>query len=183
MAAAYPRLRYFPAYAVPPDWVKPLIAVFTAARGQIDSAVTYEKRMESNEVLRVLTDGLKALGFVVEEGKTKLGKLPRPVFFGDEGTYLRTYEIDTFEPTHGIALEVEAGRATMGNAIYRDLIQASLMLDARFLVLAVPIEYRYLSKGKQMKEASYAKTYSVVEAIYGSPRLALPFEGLLLVGY
>ena len=71
----------------------------------------------------------------------------------------------------------------MGNAIYRDLIQASLMLDARFLVLAVPIEYRYLSKGKQMKEASYAKTYSVVEAIYGSPRLALPFEGLLLVGY
>jgi len=154
-----------------------------SARGQIDSAVTYEKRIESNEVLRVLTDGLKALGFVVEEGKTKLGKLPRPVFFGDEGTYLRTYEIDTFEPTHGIALEVEAGRATMGNAIYRDLIQASLMLDARFLVLAVPIEYPYLSKGKQMKEASYAKTYSVVEAIYGSPRLALPFEGLLLVGY
>jgi hypothetical protein len=50
-------------------------------------------------------------------------------------------------------------------------------------VLAVPVEYRYLSKGKQMKEASYAKTYSVVEAIYGSPRLVLPFQGLLLIGY
>ena len=29
----------------------------------------------------------------------------------------------------------------------------------------------------------YAKTYSVIEAIYGSPRLSLPFEGLLLIGY
>jgi hypothetical protein len=69
-------------------------------------------------------------------------KLPRPVFFGDEGTYLRTYEIDAYEPKHGVALEVEAGRATMGNAIYRDLIQGSLMVDARFLALAVPVHVR-----------------------------------------
>lgn len=179
----YPRWRFFPAYAAPPDWVHPVVGVFAAVREEIDSAVTFEKRMASNDVLRVLTPGLTGLGFAVEEGKTEIGKLPRPVFFGDEGEYLRTYEIDTFEPERGIALEVEAGRATMGNAIYRDLIQASLMVDANFLVLAVPIEYRYMSKGKQMKEASYTKTYSVVEAIYGSPRLVLPFEGLLLVGY
>jgi hypothetical protein len=179
----YPRWRYFPAFAAPPDWVGGIVSTFSAVRDQIDSMVTFEKRMESDAVLRVLADGLIGLGFVVEQGKQRTGKLPRPVFFGDEGTYLRTYEIDTFEPTRGIALEVEAGRATMGNAIYRDLIQASLMVDANFLVLAVPVEYRYMSKGKQMKEASYAKTYSVVEAIYGSPRLALPFEGLLLVGY
>jgi hypothetical protein len=88
-----------------------------------------------------------------------------------------------FEPTRGIALEVEAGRATMRNAMYRDLIQASLMVDARFLVLAVPAEYRYKSGARTAREPSYAKTYSVVEAIYGSPRLALPFEGLLLIGY
>ena len=105
------------------------------------------------------------------------------MFFGDEGSYLRTYEIDAFDVTQGIALEVEAGRATMGNAIYRDLIQASLMLDARFLTLAVPIEYRYASGKRTAKEPSYSKTYSVVEAVYGSPRLNLPFEGLLLIGY
>jgi hypothetical protein len=34
-----------------------------------------------------------------------------------------------------------------------------------------------------MREPSYAKTYSVVDAIYGSPRLALPCEGLLLAVY
>ena len=37
--------------------------------------------------------------------------------------------------------------------------------------------------GKITKEPRDAKTYSVAEAIYGSTRLALPFEGLLLIGY
>ena len=139
--------------------------------------------MESNAVLAELATDLATLGFAVEQGKTKAQKLARPVFFGDEGTFLRTYEIDAFEPTNGVALEVEAGRATMGNAIYRDLIQASLMVDARHLALAVPVEYRYKSGGRTVTEPSYAKTYSVVEAIYGSPRLQLPFAGLLLIGY
>jgi hypothetical protein len=177
----YPSWRYFPSYAPPPTWVAPLVGLFGASRTQIDSAVTHAKRMESNDVLNVLADGLRKLGFEVETGKAKAGKLPRPVFFGDEGSFLRMYEIDAFEPAQGIALEVEAGRATMGNAIYRDLVQASLMLDARYLTLAVPIEYRYGTR--PTREPSYAKTYSVVEAVYGSPRLNLPFEGLLLVGY
>lgn len=55
------------------------------------------------------------------------------------------------------------------------------MVDARFLALAVPLEYRY--GDRVTREPSYAKAYSVVEAIYGSPRLALPFDGLLLIGY
>jgi hypothetical protein len=138
--------------------------------------------MKSDLVLEVIADDLEGtLGFEVERGKKVAGKLHRPVFFGDRGTFLRAYEIDAFHKDLGIALEVEAGRATMGNAIYRDLIQASLMVDARFLALAVPLEYRYGQK--LTKEPSYAKAYSVVEAIYGSKRLALPFEGLLLIGY
>ena len=144
--------------------------------------VVHQQRMQSDDVLRVLADDLdEKLGFQVERGKNKQGKLPRPVFFGDQGSYLRTYEIDAFQEEYGIALEIEAGRATMGNAIYRDLIQASLIVDARFLALAVPVEYRYGER--PTKEPSYAKTYSVVEAIYGSRRLSLPFQGLLLVGY
>jgi len=139
--------------------------------------------MESDDVLRALTSGLLQLGFEIEQGKTKAKKLPRPVFFGDEGTFLRTYEIDAFDGNHGVALEVEAGRATMGNAIYRDLIQASLMVDARYLALAVPYEYRYKSGPRTVQERSYAKTYTLAEAIYGSPRLSLPFDGLLLIGY
>jgi hypothetical protein len=180
---SYPLWRFFPSYVAPPEWVTPLVTVFAAARAEIDSAVEHAKRMESDAVLAVIAPGLTALGFAVEQGKTKGGKLPRPVFFGDEGKVVRNYEIDAFSAEHGIALEVEAGRATMGNAIYRDLIQAALMVDARFLVLGVPVEYRYKTSGRTAKEPSYAKTYSVVEAIYGSPRLTLPFDGLLLIGY
>lgn len=180
---SYPRWRYFPSYSPPPSWVAPLISVFADERAAIDSEVTHAKRMESNDVLQAIAPGLTALGFAVEEGKKSAGKLPRPVFFGDEGRVVRNYEIDAFESQHGIALEVEAGRATMGNAIYRDLIQGSLMVDARHLVLAIPVEYRYTSGGKTAREPSYLKTYSVIEAIYGSPRLKLPFDGLLLIGY
>jgi hypothetical protein len=46
-------------------------------------------------------------------------------------------------PNQGSPETVEAGRATMGNAIYRDLVQASLIVDAKYLALAVPFEYRY----------------------------------------
>ena len=35
-------------------------------------------------------------------------------------------------------LEIEAGRAWMGNAIYRDLVQALVMVDLDHLILAVP---------------------------------------------
>ena len=122
-------------------------------------------------MLNVIAGGSPGVGFEVEQGKAKTGKLPRPVFFGDQGSFLRTYEIDAFDPTHGIALEVEAGRATMGNAIYRDLVQASLMLDARFLR---PSPFRSsIVRATPTREPSYAKTYSVVEAVYGSPRLNL----------
>lgn len=179
---SYPDWRYFPAYSPPPEWVEPLAEVFSDHREEIDSKVVHPKRMQSDHVLAVLADDLESsLGFQVERGKDKQGKLPRPVFFGDQGTYLRTYEIDAFDQDRGIALEIEAGRATMGNAIYRDLIQASLIVDVRYLVLAVPVEYRYGER--PTREPSYAKTYSVVEAIYGSRRLSLPFQGLLLIGY
>lgn len=179
---AYPDWRYFPAFSAPPDWVEPLVGVFRSHRQKIDSLVVHEEPMSSDAVLAVIAGDLEAdLGFQVERGKKKPGKLHRPVFFGDRGSYLRAYEIDAFQSNLGIALEVEAGRATMGNAIYRDLIQASLIVDTRFLALAVPLEYRYGER--PTREPSYSKTYSVVEAIYGSRRLLLPFEGLLLIGY
>jgi len=181
---SYPHWRFFPAFRPPPRWVPALVSIFETNRTQIDSLVVHAKRMESDDVLRVLADDLESdMGFAVERGTNRMGKLPRPVFFGDQGAYLRTYEIDAFQPDHGIALEVEAGRATMGNAIYRDIIQGPLIVDARFLALAVPVEYRYKSGARETKEPSYAKTYSVVEAIYRSQRLELPFEGLLVIGY
>jgi hypothetical protein len=75
------------------------------------------------------------------------------------------------------------GRGILRATSNRREDEASLMLDTRSLVLAVPVEYRYRSGARTAREPSYDKTYSVVEAVYGSPRLSLPFEGLLLIGY
>jgi hypothetical protein len=82
-----------------------------------------------------------------------------------------------------LALEVEAGRGARGNAVYRDLIQTSLLVDARFLVLAVQIEYHHKSGGKDVIVQSYRDTRNLLDAIYASNRLQLPLGGILLVGY
>ena len=76
---------------------------------------------------------------------------------------------------------MEAGRALKGNAVYRDLIQTSLLVGVEFLALAVPLKYVY---GKiKVTENSYLETKSILDAIYSSDRLQLPLRGILLIGY
>lgn len=139
----------------------------------------------SDKALAQLRPGLLALGFDVEAGKRKVDKLRRPVLFGEQGSEALAYEVDAFHPGTGIALEVEAGRGARGNAVYRDLIQTSLLVDARFLVLAVQLEYRHkkLATGTDTVVQSYRDTRNLLDAIYASNRLQLPLDGILLIGY
>ena len=131
----------------------------------------------------LLRPALVELGFDVEGGKKAPDKLRRPVLFGEMGAEERAYEVDAFHAELGVALEVEAGRGTQGNAIYRDLIQTSLLIDAQFLALAVLIEYRFKSGPKTIASPDYRKTISVLDAIYASDRLRLPLDGVLIIGY
>lgn len=85
--------------------------------------------------------------------------------------------------SEGIAVEIEAGRGAFGNAFYLDTIRASLLVDAPFLCLGAMVEYRYNNGGRVMTERCFDKTRALLEAIYASGRLRLPFEGVLLVGY
>jgi hypothetical protein len=139
--------------------------------------------MDSNAALAVVRPALVAMGFEVEAGKKAAEKIRRPVLFGEQGTEDLAYEVDAFHPENGIALEIEAGRGVLGNAIYRDLIQTSLLIDARYLVLAVLIEYHYKSGGKAMLSPNYRISRSILDAIYASNRLVLPLDGVLLIGY
>ena len=45
------------------------------------------------------------------------------------------------------------------------------------------IEYHYKSGGKPMAFRSFRDARNILDAIYASGRLQLPFEGILLVGY
>lgn len=177
----YPSWAYFPRSSTPPGWARDVVSVFSSAQSAIDSSVI--QGLQSDGVLREVANPLTELGFEVESGKKASERIRRPVLFGDQGREIVSYEIDAWQEELGIVVEVEAGRAWMGNAIYRDLVRTSLIVGARFLVLAVMSEYRYKSGGRQQSNESYKLASEQLEAIYSSGRLSLPFEGILLIGY
>lgn len=180
-ATAYPQWFYYPSSSAPPDWVPLFISAVADARNQIDSSSVAS--LTSDKVLAAMRDGLVRLGFDIESGKTKEGKIRRPVLYGDQGQERVAYEVDGYHLEHGIVLEVEAGRGARGNAVYRDLIRTSLIVGARYLALGVMSQYRHQSAGKQMSVPSYGDAKNALDAIYASGRLGLPFEGILLFGY
>lgn len=173
----YPKWKYYPSALEPPVWVTPVVAAFATVRQQIDS--TLNVGVSSDAALAALRPELVRQGFEIEKGKTKEGKIRRPVLFGEIGKPVVAYEVDGFHSDYGIVLEVEAGRGAANNADYRDLIRASLMVDARFLVLALMLHYA--TGGSTMK--SYDQSRDRIDAIYASERLRLPLDGVLLIGY
>ena len=136
--------------------------------------------MESDTVTQFIREPLETLGWEVERGKKKEQKIARPVLFGDNGAPVVSYEIDGWNPEHRAVLEIESGRAVMGNAIYRDLIRTSLIQGADYLVLGVRTSYSY---GTVKDQNDYEKTRDQLDAIYASGRLQLPFKGMLLIGW
>jgi hypothetical protein len=127
----YPLWRYFPARDRPPDWVEAFLGVVKSAKVSIDS--TAVSALTSDKVLAFLRPGLVGLGYEVEAGKKASEKIRRPVLFGEQGTERVAYEVDAVHDDLGILVEVEAGRGARGNAIYRDLIRASLIVGASLL--------------------------------------------------
>ena len=69
----------------------------------------------------------------------------------------------------------------MGNAVYRDLIQALVMVDMEHLVLAVPQAYRYKTGGRATVSRDYDNTVAVVQAIYVHSPIVMPFA-LCMIG-
>lgn len=174
---------YYPHNEKPPEWVSSLVQVVAAGEESICTEIE-RQGLTSDRVLAALSDGLHSLGYDVETGKTAAGKVRRPVLFGENGTTTVTYEVDAAHDGLGIVVEVEAGRGARGNAAYRDIIRTSLILDAKYLVLLMPITYR-ISTGTSRATTvpAYRDARDMLEAIYASRRLPLPFNGVLLVGY
>ncbi len=115
-AEVYPSWRYFPSRTRPPVWVDPLVHAFSDAKNSIDSRE--HQGVSSDSVLSALRPRLIELGYEVEAGKARADKLSKPVLFGEHGRPQVAYEVDAFEPAHGLVLEIEAGRGAAGNADY-----------------------------------------------------------------
>ena len=175
------RFSTFPRTESPADFLQDVIGVFERHEATI-STRDLPKGLTSDEVLGLLRADLDELGFDVEAGKRADQKIRRPVFFGENAQPSLQYEIDAWHPEWRAGLEVEAGRAWMGNAVYRDLIQALVMVNMEHLVLAVPNTYRYKSGGKDVSSNDYDNTVAVAEVLYGHSRVRMPFS-LCVVGY
>ncbi len=158
-----------------------LVALFEEHAREIGTS-HLEKGLTSDGVLAVLRPDLIDLGFEVEAGKRTRDKIKRPVFFGENAEPELQYEVDAWHQGWLAGLEIEAGRAWMGNAVYRDLIQALVMVDMEHLILAVPQAYRYKSGGRATVSRDYENTVSVAQALYAHSRVEMPFS-LCVIGY
>lgn len=171
----------FPKTSPSPKFINNLVDVFRKHEPEI-STIQLKKGLKSNPVLKVLKRNLEDIGFQCESGKKAGQILARPVYFGENGEPSLRYEIDAYSLRDKCGLEIEAGRATMGNAIFRDFFQAMIMVDVEHLCIAVPNQYKYVSKNKPMVSRDYEKTISVADALYGHSRAHLPY-GLTVIGY
>lgn len=182
---SYPSWSYYPRNVRPPQWVNELVAAANSIQDSINSTRDSdpEHDRKSDAILLRLRPGMELLGYQVETGKSRAQKISRPVLFGNDGKPEVSYEIDAFHDGLGIAVEVEAGRGAANGADYRDNVRTALLLDANYLALFMPLEYRFKQGGKVQNKPAYRNTQRQLDAIYASRRLQLPFVGVLLVGY
>lgn len=181
MAASLVRFTSFPRTEPPPHFVPLVVDAFRECEPNI-CTTSLSKGLTSDAVLEVLGSQLSALGFQIETSKQRRDKINRPVFYGENGRPSLNYQIDAYHDKWRCGLEIEAGRGWMGNAVYRDLIQALVMVNVDHLVLAVANSYKYNSGGRQVTSTDYDNTISVADALYGHTRMRLPY-GLTVLGY
>lgn len=175
------RFTSFPRTQTPPPFTDSVVAAFRSYESSICTR-TLAKGLTSDAVLGAVRPALLELGFVVEASKLAADKIRRPVFFGENGQPDLQYEIDAFHPDWRCGLEIEAGRGWMGNAVYRDLVQALVMVELETLILVVANRYQYQTGGKATSSKDYENTVAVADALFGHSRIVMPYR-LVVIGY
>jgi hypothetical protein len=164
--------QYYPKSRQAPKLLLQIVELFEASVPHISSD---KKELKSNEVLAFLREGLKGLQFEVEMGPKIDDSVAVPVLFGRKGTIAKSFRADAFHRTAGVVLEVEAGRAVDNNQFLKDLFQACMMADTKFVVIAVRRLYR--------THQDFKTVLAFFDTLYASGRLQLPLDGVLVIGY
>jgi hypothetical protein len=175
------RFTSYPRTDPPPQFVSQVVSVFQSCEESICTS-SLPKGLTSDEVLAIVRPGLLDAGFEIEAGKHAAEKIDRPVFYGENGVPELRYHIDAYHPAWKCGLEVEAGRGWMGNAVYRDLVQALVMVQVDHLILAIANQYRYKTGGRSAISHDYENVIAIANALYGHTRMKLPY-GLTVLGY
>lgn len=142
---------------------------------EIERIKSPDNNLSSNEVLEVVRPHLEKIGFNVESGKSVSKKINVPVLFGFNNRIDKAFNADAISKDGTIVIEVEAGRATENNQFLKDIFQACMMCEVKYLVIVVRNEYR--------KHQDFQIVHTFLETLYISNRLHLPLQGIVLIGY
>jgi len=163
---------YYPKSTKPIPLALQVVDAFQQGLTAIDSSL---HELPSNAVLAAITSGLLKAGFQVEIGKKALEKISVPVLFGINGRLEKSFEADAYHEQEGFVVEVEAGRGVVNNQFLKDLFQACMMHDVKYLAIAV----RNIYRGSN----DFERVVRFFDTLYASNRLKLPLEGILIIGY
>jgi hypothetical protein len=164
--------QYYPKSDQIPVHLLDVVKVFKKHESSIDSK---KNKLDSNRVLSAVREDLSGLGFRVEKSKASSDKIKVPVLFGRNGALEKYFDADAYNTDTKTVIEVEAGRAYTNNQFLKDLFQACVMQDAKYLVIAV----RKIYLGNQ----DFEKISLFMDSLYASGRLKLPLDGVLVIGY
>lgn len=163
---------YYPKSKKAPRPTLDVVNVFNAVFTEIDS----EKHSHnSNEVLEIVSSGLRQLDYQVESGKKSDQKINVPVLFGTNGKLEKYFDADAYHERLGYVVEVEAGRAVANNQFLKDLFQACMMHGVNHLIIAVRNRYK--------NSNDFERVLKFFDTLYASNRINLPLEGILIIGY
>jgi hypothetical protein len=87
----------------------------------------------------------------------------------------KTFDADAYHQAEGLVVKVEAGRGVVHNQFLKDLFQACMMHEVRYLAIAVRNTYRRLP--------DFERVLRFFDTLYASNRLRLPLDGVLIIGY
>ena len=170
--------QYFPRFSPAPQHLIETVLAFENATSTIG---TPENQLSSNEVLEAVAEGLEALSYKVERGKTRAQKIYRPVLYGKDGSIDKAFEVDAWQESSGTIIEVEAGRAVINHQFLKDFFEACVIQDAKYLVIAVCKAYKPASLKSPSNDFEIVATF--METLFSSGRLKIPLEGILIIGY
>ena len=152
--------------------VETVIGCFKKNYNEIKSP---ENNLNSDGVLKIISDDLKKLSFKVEESKAQNDKIKVPVLFSLNNRIDKFFDADAISADGKIVIEVEAGRTYVNNQFLKDVFQACMMPSVDYLILAVRNDYR--------GNDDFSKIFQFFETLYINGRLQLPLKGIVLIGY
>ena len=164
--------QYYPKSDSVPSHLRDVVEVFEE---QLNVFSSESNTLNSNEVLEHLRNGLEVLGFQVEKSKSTADKIHVPVLFGRNGKLEKSFDADAYSQSQKTVIEVEAGRAVSNYQFLKDLFQACMMHEVDYLVIAVRNVY--------LNKKDFEKVIAFFDTLYASNRIALPLQGILIVGY